>query len=323
MIFGAFRRDSPMRHGLGRDYVLVSAPERAFGIHYAIYRNVNPEFDEFLDYGADLEGLQYCFWVLHGGQKIGGIILRPNHIEGLFLSPPHTDAQSVLQAALPLLRSWSDPAKAIEAVDIMPHELLLYQAMGFTLAGSRRVYIRPTETFAIEWAPSFRITTPSPGHVAEVAALFELAYREYPKNADLGNCRLPHWLARTTPRLDARGVPEVFHQASSLVYEKTSDRLVGACLVRPNPSRVRPDICYPKVVDIGVHPEWRRRGLASTMLRKALTALHGEFPILKFGVAVGNAPAEACYVKLGFLPGIVHQRLVLQPAETSLSVSQT
>ena len=44
------------------------------------------------------------------------------------------------------------------------------------------------------------------------------------------------------------------------------------------------------------------------MLKRALTALHGEFATLKFGVAVGN-PAEMFYYSLGFLPGVAEHKL--------------
>ena len=56
MDYPDFVRDEAMHVELGDGFSLKSAPEREFGISYAIYRNVNPEFEDFLEYGADLEG---------------------------------------------------------------------------------------------------------------------------------------------------------------------------------------------------------------------------------------------------------------------------
>jgi hypothetical protein len=41
-----------------------------------------------------------------------------------------------------------------------------------------------------------------------------------------------------------------------------------------------------------------------------LTTLAGEFPTLRFGVAIGN-PAEAFYYRSGFLPGPAQYELAL------------
>lgn len=297
---------------LGDGYSLLSAPERDFGINYAIYRNVNPDFDELFDYGADLAGLNYCFWIVRDGEKIGGIIIRPNHIEGLFLRPPNVNGYDLLQRVLPLLVSWSDPAQPIEAVDVMPNELELYQRLGFRIHSGRRVYIRPTEPLDIDWPDGYEARGPLSTDVAEVAALFHMAYRDYPREHGLGSYAPQQWVARTQKRLSDVDWPEVCRAASTLLYD-AAGRLAGACIIRTSRSIVRPEVGYANVADIGVHPEHRRRGLAAAMLRRALSALHGHYPVLKFGVAPGN-PAEAFYYATGFLPGIVHHRLLLDPA---------
>ena len=111
MRFAPFSQDTH-HYELDDGWALERAPERAFGIAYAVYRMANPEFFQtYLEYGSDLERLHYCFWVRKGSERVGRIIIRPNHIEGLFVIPPFAGAYDVLVAAQPVLLHWSDAAQ--------------------------------------------------------------------------------------------------------------------------------------------------------------------------------------------------------------------
>lgn len=293
---------------LGNGCVLTSAPEREFGVHYAVCRNANPDFEDFLEYGSDLEGLNYCFWIVVEHERIGGVIIRPNHIEGLFLRPPHTDRYGILQSVLPLLLSWSDKTQPIEATDVLPHELEIYTRLGFRIVGGRRCYIRPTEAFDITWEDRYELVTPGQQHLQEIAALFRLAYAGYP--GALSSYSMEDWLRRTGRTLGASDISGLCDKASTLLYDRSQELAVGACLTRLSQFITRPDVRVPKVSDIAVHPEYRRQGLGSRMLKKALTELEGQYATLRFGVALGN-PAEAFYYNLGFLPGVTQYTLVM------------
>jgi len=298
---------------LGGGFSIRSAPERLFGVSYAIYRNVNPDFDEFLDYGSDLEGLNICFWVFLRGERIGGVIVRPNHIEGLFTRPPFACRYEVLQAVMPLLNDWSDPAQDIEAVDVMPDEVELYERLGFQDRGGRRVYIAPTERLEVDWDERYRVDTPQPSHAEQIAVLFREGYRDYPQPWALARYSLDDWRKRVEKCLADEDTPQACHDASTVVFDRENEAVASACIVRTNRSIIRPEVSYAKVLDVAVHPAYRRQGLGSKMLRHAMSALSGHFPVLKFGVAAGN-PAEALYYRTGFLPGVVHRRLVLPSA---------
>ena len=308
----AFTRDEMMRVELAGGYALRSAPEREFGINYAIYRNVNPEFEDFLEYGSDLQGLSYCFWVLKHDVRIGGVIIRPNHIEGLFLRPPETNASEVLEVVMPVLRAWSDRDQPIEAADVMMPEVSLYEGIGFSIDRGRRVYVRPTETFEVRWPPEYEASQPTREDVSEVADLFHASFREYPPGWQLGSWDLERWTERTEKRLIPDDMPDLCRQASTLVRDRARGQVAGACLIALRKSITRPDNPYAGISMIGVRPEYRRKGLATRVVQEALTVLHGERPTLKFGVAAGN-PAEAFYHRLGFLAGPVHYVLLMPP----------
>jgi len=312
MKYPAFTRDEAMHVELANGYALRSAPEREFGINYAIYRNVNPEFEDFLEYGSDLEGLNYCFWVLKHDVKIGGVIIRPNHIEGLFVRPPETNAFEALEAVMPVLRAWSDGDQPIEAADVMMSEVSLYERLGFRIDRGRSVYVRPTETFEVHWPPEYEAARPTRDDVSAVAELFHASFREYPRGFQLGSWNLQQWTERTENRLIPEDMPELCRQASTVVRDKARNLVVGACLIALRESNTRPENPYAGISMIGVRPEYRRQGIAARIVQHALTVLHGERPTLKFGVAAGN-PAEAFYHRLGFLAGPVGYVLVMPP----------
>ena len=290
---------------LADGYALVSAPERAFGISYAVYRKTNTEFFQtFLEYGSDLEGLHYCFWVTRHGERVGGIIIRPNHIEGLFVIPPFIDAYRVLEAAMPVLLDWSDPTKDIEAVDVLPHELDLYHRLGFRADCIRRHMIRPTQAFDVGWESRFEAIVPAEEHQPAIASLLHESFTG--GVAKYGTCGLDDW--RTNIARFARRKTS-YPDASTLVFDRDTGALVGACLTWLDVEDAIAGIGW-----LAVSPSYQRRGLATRMLKRAMTVLSGKCPLVKVQVFVGN-PAEALYYRLGFLPGVDRHTLSMPASQ--------
>ena len=96
--------------------------------------------------------------------------------------------------------------------------------------------------------------------------------------------------ARKRVREELEG-DKVGYAASSLVYDKTTGRLIAVCLC-----------CGWSVYHIEVHPSYQRQGIATRMLKRALTvhAKHGspEFHLWRHD----NSPGAGVYEKLGFVP---------------------
>ena len=73
------------------------------------------------------------------------------------------------------------------------------------------------------------------------------------------------------------------------------------------------------ILDVAVAPEWRRRGLATWLLRFALAKAAREGARRAFlEVRRGNEPAIALYEKLGFRPGGMRRGYYSQPQEDAL-----
>jgi len=127
-----------------------------------------------------------------------------------------------------------------------------------------------------------------------------------------GRSRQAHWGIEEHRRkvqtyFDQVGQSEALVNASVLVTDEHTQHRAAACIMLETNN-------IASVSFIGVHPDYRRRGLAGAMLRHAANALHGEYPLIRLGVAVGN-PAQGLYHSVGFMPGPV-QYSVRIPAGT-------
>ncbi|WP_238327914.1 GNAT family N-acetyltransferase [Paenibacillus gorillae] len=68
------------------------------------------------------------------------------------------------------------------------------------------------------------------------------------------------------------------------------------------------------VYSIGVLPAYRGKGLATLMLKRALSILKDHYPILRLYVMEGNE-AESVYYNLGFAPGVQEIQSMRIPAQ--------
>ncbi|MBU3208386.1 GNAT family N-acetyltransferase [Clostridium algidicarnis] len=93
------------------------------------------------------------------------------------------------------------------------------------------------------------------------------------------------------------------NKASTLIYEKKTNELVGACLISIWEE-------WPNVYDIAVKPSFQKKGLAKNMLKRSLTILKKQYPTLRLFVTLGN-DAEMVYRKMGFLAGTETTEMIL------------
>jgi len=61
--------------------------------------------------------------------------------------------------------------------------------------------------------------------------------------------------------------------------------------------------CQPLLYDICTHPEWRQRGLATTLIQLSMNALMDRgYARVRLKVAEANTDARRLYERMGFLP---------------------
>lgn len=104
--------------------------------------------------------------------------------------------------------------------------------------------------------------------------------------------------------IDGFSVSDAIRKASSVVHAGQTGRLVGVCMIACR-------YAWPMVFEVAVHPDFQQRGLATRMLKKALTALkEGGYPALTLDMSTSNN-ARSIYTNLGFVPGVEVSKLTI------------
>ncbi|MGZ9586709.1 GNAT family N-acetyltransferase [Paenibacillus marinisediminis] len=301
---------------LSDEYSLHHANSEEWGIYYSVYYNM--EYNGFFkDQGLTMNHWRKKFWIYRGPNKIGGVVIAPNLIFGLFFIPPFNEQSQVMKLLKNTLLHWSDRTKNITAFEILPDQIELFSRAGFWPGEYRcRWMQRPTETFHMTWEEQFRIASPDFSYEGDRKRLVneeemaEFFYRGFSNKIDQ--------IRRKWDSLDSftamiRDYPaesnEQLLSASTLVYDSESNQLIGACLVSMQDN-------LPAIYDISVLPSYSGKGIATRMLKRALSVLKElNYPILRLYVMQGNH-AESVYYNLGFIPGPLEVQHCYIPAST-------
>ncbi|MBI9011510.1 MAG: GNAT family N-acetyltransferase [Clostridiales bacterium] len=287
-------------YDLGNGYSIEHVNWQEFSVYFAVYRifednmRFRQDFDKFCNI---LNSYEICYFIKKDNRRIGGVLLEPNYISGLILEPPHNEYDTILSKLIKLLRTWSDPATPIVAGVIKPNKIHYYHRQGFRGVESRRCMIRPTEQFEMDWPNDIAIIQPDESHQSEILDLFAEAFNENAEEIVQEKKMLDYYFEHETKDNDV-------NRASSLLYDKKTNELIGACLIS-----LWED--WPNVFDVAVKPAHQNKGLGTLMLKRALSELKGHYPVLRLFVTIGN-DAEMVYHKMGFLSGTETTKMVLK-----------
>lgn len=279
-------------YDLGEGFQLELADNAEYAPYYAVYRaNDNIGFRNNFQQKLDVVGRDdISYWIKKDGFKIGGVWIQPNNISGLFVIPPFNDTYRVLKLLKKTLVFWSDENKDIEAFTNNLAQNDYFTRLGFRVTEMGRWMIRPTESYEISWDDRFQIVNLKKESREEIGKLFYEAFKDHPGD----NYSIEKYLKDIDYYFEHYSHIEGLDQASSLIYDKETKLLIGACLVSEWNE-------WPLIYDIGVKKEYRGLGLASNMIKKALTLTKEKYPAMRLHVTIGNK-AESVYYNLGFLP---------------------
>ncbi len=300
---------------LSNKYSIVKANPKEFAIYESIYGDIIS--NRFAVKHWDLrvaisldnpfsKNASY-YWIKDDKRNIGGVLIEPNVLSRLFFIPPFTNTYEIIKYLKKLLLKWSDCNKHIYAYQIPIEQSKYFEMLGFWSDKNRRWMMRPTEIYDFRWDSSIIEKTPNYSNNKEIAELF---FECFNNNIDYHHAtKHDGQVLSYKDYLDE--VNEYFYEckedilieASTLIYDKTHNKLIGACLISSLEE-------WPLIHTIGVNPEYRGKRLATTMIKKALTVLKNQYPVLRLFVTIGNV-AESVYYELGFIPGVEFKRLYI------------
>ena len=296
MKYEAWSKDK-QRYELTEDYYIEKVKSKDFSIYFAIYEvfPINVWFRQnFEVYCSILENNESCYWIKKENGTIGGVLLEPNYMNCLFLIPPYTDYDRVLSYMRDILFEWSDVSRDITVGVVKPDKLKHYLRLGFRAGETRRCMIRPTETFNTEWDEEYEVIAPDIGKSDEITQLLHEAF--YGGIDCQGKMSIVERRVEVDEYFNLLDGNGVLLNASTLIYDKKSNHLVGACLISLWEG-------WPNLFDVAVKPSYRGMKLATKMIMSALSMLKIHYPVLRLFVTLGN-DAENVYHKLGFLAGV-------------------
>lgn len=279
-------------------YRLERADNKGFTDYYTVYSQMNIA-NGFFKKSYDVmrtvvDDEDECFWIIKDDKKIGGVFIEPNNIAELFIIPPYSNVDLVLERLKEILVFWSDTTKDILADIVQPSLVENYEKIGFKKVESGRWMIRPTEEFNITWGEGLYVSLPKRENQGEIGKLLHEAFES---NVNLhSSYTLDEYKDWVKEYLDDYLDNDMLNRASTLVYDGNTNELVGVCYVSLWQE-------WPLISQIAVKPNYEGRGIGTKMLKKALTILKKEYPVVRLYVDIGNE-AEEVYNSLGFLKGL-------------------
>lgn len=125
--------------------------------------------------------------------------------------------------------------------------------------------VRQTEHFEVTWDESLEVLPLSEDRQADIAHLYHRASAplyHHPQGGNFEQCLYDVERYITYHRRSP--LYALFLKASTLVYDRCTGDLIGVCLCAGSPTEGH-------IFNIFVDPMYRRRGLATKMLKRALT----------------------------------------------------
>ena len=275
-------------------FSLEKAVNTEFAKYHAAYINIDVGFKSCYEQKcAVVAPNDNCYWIKLNEVRVGGVFLEPNQVEGLFLIPPFEDIYKVLSLIKNVLMSWSDKDKDIRASVVGPAEVDYYHMLGFRTIETAHWMMRPTESYFVYWEDKYEVRTPRVDDIEELGKFFFEAFKNYV------GATIYSQEERTSFVKDYftnKSLDELLLKASTIMHDKETNEIIGVCLI----SEFRD---WPLVSDVAVKSSYRGLGLATRMLKKALSVTNEKYPAMRLFVISGNE-AESVYYKLGFTPGV-------------------
>ncbi|MGG3281534.1 GNAT family N-acetyltransferase [Paenibacillus solani] len=270
------------------EYRLVKSDRTMFSKYFATYYRNNwfrPSWD---DLTKVLSNSDDGYWVYAGEDKAAGVYMPDRSIGLVFGIPPYSITTELIHFLKGYAITTWNLTKELQANNVLDEQESAYRDTGFVWIGSRQCMLRPTEQLKASMNINYVDRKPAIEDMSRIVEVFSKAYANGPDEREEGG------YAEDLIRYFDQ-VPEKLLEASSVIYDRTTEEIAGACLISMWEG-------LPLVYSIAVLQQHRGERLATAMLDKALTVLEPDYPVLRLFVTRGNQ-AELLYKKKGFLSG--------------------
>jgi len=294
---------------LNDGFMLKRANKLEFGIHETIYSNVDLELS-FSWKKQIVDKIDYDdhFWIFKADKRIGGVHIGPNFIGAFFMEAPYAvDRFLVLSALHNALLQWSGKDNRIKIYGVTPKDIENFYKLGYRIECERRVMIRPTEIFEdINWSDDFIVKTPIISDAENIGKLFLESYSGGIDYELFGQRSLEE------AKMDAERILNIYKSnntldGSTIIFDKNTNELIAGCIAGISGFC---DNDFSEIGEVVVRPDYRRLGLASNMIKLALTNLKKISPATILCVTIGN-PSEGLYHNMGFFSGVKFTNMYL------------
>jgi len=164
--------------------------------------------------------------------------------------------------------------------------------------------IRHSAKFDVDWGEEFvaePLSEPTKHDIGEFYNRIQAALYHRPEGGTVeqGVYEVDRWLDHHR----AHGDVELAMHASTLVRHKTTGSVIAVCLVNAGtPDHLKTLLhAVASIQMIDVDPAYRRRGIATRMIQRAMTIVADKRPAFDLWVAEDNKAAIALYEKLDFV----------------------
>ena len=303
--------------------IFEQADAKKFAIYHTIYTaaNIFQRFDWNERVDDALGNVSAGAYFMYEDEKIvGGFTMKENCINYPFIVAPFDNRRVFWKAVLDFTSEHnkngveenenssnfgenSESNSGIFLNEIPEADaLVLTKNFGANLRWSKRKMLRPTEEFAPTEDDDFFYEAVEISDIDEiVSAIFE---------AHASGHTASFWqpdvnIIKTSlkKRFDAFGQTSSLHMGS-IVRAIRNNKIAGVCI-----AGIYPGEKFATLHQVAVRPAFRRRGVATAMIQKAITSAAEVAPVMTVGVLVDN-PSVGLYSRLGFKPGSIYSELL-------------
>ncbi|WP_040213896.1 GNAT family N-acetyltransferase [Clostridium polynesiense] len=277
------------------EYAVCQANPTEWAKYHAIYRLSNLNELKSLTIKEDIQRYSngdFCYWIVKGSKIVGGALIKPNLIKCAFMVPPFEAREDLARVIFEYSSSISDVSKEIIIPDAENDMERYWEGFGFRVDRKNKLMVGVTNKHQVIWNKKYKIAIPNEENAEEMAQLYYETYSKSPLK----------YISEQTLDFQIKSVDVFFNHIkdndipnywSSLVYDSSENKLVGSCAVGLVNN-------LPFILDIVVHPDYQKNGLASNMVKRVSNLSYNNYPAVSLNVITGN-DAELFYKKMGFV----------------------